>query len=126
MRRVRWWLLLVPAVMSGCSGQIPGPKIDAAAATERAFEEYDLNKDGFLDARELERCPGLKSCLAHFDKNRDGRLSRDELEAGLAAYKESQAGLLAVICHVTLDGQPLKDATVVLEPESFLDSIEPA
>jgi hypothetical protein len=43
------------------------------------------------------------------------------------AWKAMQSGMTIVPCRVTLDGQPLVDATVTLEPETFLgDEMKPA
>jgi len=111
-------VLVILAV--GCSRPIDVPPIDPADVTSRALAEYDLNKDGFLDAAELERCPGLKTALSRFDKDRDGRFSRAELQEYFEEWAKSKTGLHQVLCKVTLDGQPLAGATVTLEPEAFL------
>src|SRR5262249_41623044 len=88
-----------------------------------ALVEYDRNGDGFLDAAEIERCPALKSCLKTLDKNKDGRLSADEIAARVTEYKESRIGLLTVSCQVTLDGAPLAGAAVEFVPEKFLGPV---
>jgi hypothetical protein len=91
------------------------------------MSEFDANHDGFLDSKELVRCPGLKSVLAKWDKNKDGRLSAEEIEEGLAFLQEVNAGLMNVVCKVTLNDVPLEGATITLEPESFLSThIKPA
>jgi len=121
------FVLLLLLLGWGCTRKLETPQFDAQAISARAMTDYDLNKDGFLDAKELERCPGLKSCLKRLDRDGDGRLSRAELEEGLAAYGESRLALVEVMCKVTLGGQPLAGASVVLEPESFMgESIKPA
>ena len=102
-------------------------RIDAKEASARAMAEYDSNRDGYLDVTELERCPGLKSVLAPFDRDKDGRLSQAEIEEGLTSIQDGQVVLAEVTCKVTLDGKPLAGASVVVEPESFLQSyIKPA
>jgi hypothetical protein len=89
--------------------------------------EYDTNRDGYLDPKELERCPGLNSCWKSLDTDGDGRLSASEIEDRLVTYRDSRIGIIAVICKVELDGGPLSGATVTMKPESFLgDSIKPA
>jgi hypothetical protein len=119
--------VLLPLFGGGCTGKLEAPKLDADAISARAMKEYDVNKDGFLDAQELERCPGLKSCLKRFDSNNDGRLSEAELRAGLAEYVESGVALTDVTCKVTVGDQPLVGAAVLLDPEAFMaDSIKPA
>jgi hypothetical protein len=115
--------LLVPA----CATRIEPPPFDPQAAGARALADYDRNKDGFLDARELERCPGLKSRLARLDTDRDGRLSQEEIEKLLEGYQGSGIGLMEVVCRVTLGGKPLAGAEVALEPEPFMgDGARPA
>src|SRR5438876_481057 len=61
-------------VLVGCSGgpsAVHAPTLSPEEAGRQALAEYDTNKDGFLDAKELERCPALKSSLKAIDKNRD-------------------------------------------------------
>jgi len=116
-------------VIAGCSNPDVSkpPSISPREAASQALAEYDANKDGFLDAGELERCPGLKNALKRNDTNKDGRFSREELEEYFAGYVKSGIGSQTVVCKVTLDDQPLSGATVVLEPETFLgDSVKPA
>ena len=114
--------------LGGCSrkrGDVT--HFDAAQAAAAAMAAYDSNHDGYLDAKELERCPGLKSVLDQFDKDKDRRLSQAEIEEGLAAMQEHLIDLTDVTCKVTLDKRPLVGASVVLEPESFLQaSLKPA
>jgi hypothetical protein len=119
-------VLLVP--VAGCSRSVgETTDIDVKRAAAKAMAEYDVNGDGHLDAKELERCPGLKSALPRFDRDCDGRLSRAEIEEGLAAIQQNQFGLTEVMCRFTLNRQPLAGANVVLEPESFLQPyIKPA
>jgi len=120
-------LLLLPLLGWGCGQRIGAPRLNVSSISERALNEYDTNKDGFLDTKELERCPGLKSCLTRFDHDKDGRLSKTELEEGLAEFTVSGAGLTEVLCKVTFDGKPLAGASVTLEPEAFMgDSIKSA
>jgi hypothetical protein len=124
----RAWLLLVAlAIAAGCSQRVEVPQINAREVAACALAEYDTNKDGYLDAGELQRCPGLQSALKRFDRDKDGRFSQSELEAYFATYVDSKIGLQALSCRFTLDDQPLVGATVVLEPESFMGrNIKPA
>src|SRR3954452_20544813 len=115
-----WLLLLLPPLAVACSKQVAIPPLDPKDVAAKALDEYDANKDGFLDAKELERCPGLKTALLRFDKDKDGRFSRGELEEYFALWVESKTGLQQVFCRVTLDGQPLSGANVLLEPEAFM------
>jgi hypothetical protein len=114
---------------AGCGSRGSGsvPRFSPGEASQAALAEYDANKDGFLDAKELERCPALKRALKAFDKNGDGRLSADEIAERLARYQQSKVGLMPVTCQVSLDGRALEGATVTFEPEKFLGpSFKPA
>ena len=44
----------------GCGNSVPPrvlPDLPDASAASKAMELYDTNHDGFLDAKELEKCP---------------------------------------------------------------------
>jgi len=129
MVKRRWLLLLVlPLSAGGCSRHIEETHLDAKGVAAKAMEQYDTNRDGVLDAQELKRCPGLEACAKRIHRsNKDPRLTQDELEQVLAEYVEGRTGIMALVCHVTLDGEALPGAEVVLEPEAFLgDSVKPS
>jgi hypothetical protein len=76
---------------------------------------------------ELEKTPSLKAALQNLDKNGDKGVSADEVAERVNAWKDMESGMTSVRCRVTLDGQPLGDAKVTFEPESFLgDEIKAA
>ena len=110
------------ALLTGCndSRRIEPPAFDADSAANKAFADYDKNRDGFLDAKELESCPALQGALKRLDKDGDGRLSRAELLARLEEFEDSRVGLYVTTVKVQLDGKPLAGATVELEPEPFM------
>src|SRR5947209_3938200 len=84
-------LAVVLGLALGCSTRRVTPsRVSAADAAAKALAQYDTNKDGFLDAAELERCPGLKNALKRHDTNKDGRFSREELEEYFGTYAKSQ------------------------------------
>jgi hypothetical protein len=103
------------------------PSVSPQEAASAAMAEYDTNKDGFLDLKELERCPALKNSLKKIDTNGDGRLSADEIAERIASFQETRTGLIAVPCRVLLDNAPLPGATVTLLPEKFMGTeVKPA
>jgi hypothetical protein len=111
-------LLLLAAGCSGGDNQAP-PSLDPPQAASQALADYDTNKDGALDAKELEKCPGLQGALKKIDKNNDGRLSADEIAERLQLFQ--RVGLLtSARVEVTLDGAPLGQAKVTLVPEKFM------
>jgi hypothetical protein len=121
-------LSLLLAALAGCSGdRIRAPGLDPKAVADAAIAEYDTNKDGYLDPKELERCPGLNCCWKNLDTDGDGRLSAAEIEKRVALYRDSKIALIVVVCAVELDDGPLGGAAVTMKPESFLGSrIKPA
>jgi hypothetical protein len=96
------------------------PAIDASSAGKLAMEMYDKNNDGNVAGDELENAPALKAALPRLDTNGDGGVSADEVASRVQAWKDMQSGMTGVHMHFTLDGQPLTDAKVTLEPEAFL------
>lgn len=124
----RWAVLAAAVLAAGCSGGggPTGPQISPREAADQALSEFDANKDGALDAKELEACPGLQSGMKQADKNSDGRLTADEILDRLTLFQ--QQGMQAdVSAEVTLDGRPLAGATVTLVPEKFMGSgVKPA
>jgi hypothetical protein len=122
-------LCLASSLLPGCSGgdQLTLPTYAPDESAKQAMAEYDSNHDGFLDAKELERCPALKSNWDSIDTDGNQRLSAEEIAARIQVYKDSQVALKATACHVHLDGKPLQGATVIYMPEKFMgSSIRPA
>jgi hypothetical protein len=109
--------------VAGCSrgpARVLPPKINPSSAASAAMAKYDTDKNGFLDAKELEKAPALQSALKRIDTNGDGKISAEEIAARITKWQDSKLGLASVMARVTLDGQPLEDATVTFVPEEFL------
>jgi len=125
---LRWLFLGVLALLvAGCSGGKQGSvQISPREAADQALAEYDANKDGALDAKELEACPGMLSALKRADKDNNGRLTADEIADRLTLFQ--QQGMQSdVSVEVMLDGRPVVGATVTLVPEKFMgQSVKPA
>jgi hypothetical protein len=96
------------------------PSFSPEDVARKALAEYDTNGDGFLDARELERCPALRSALKELDKNKDGRISADEIAERLTAFQATNIGMIGLPARVMLNGTALEGATVTLKPEKFM------
>jgi len=114
----------------GCSGAPAGiaqPKLDPAAAAQRAFTEYDANGDKKLSKEELKACWGLLSAFDRCDQDGDGSISTDELTSTLQEIQKQGAAIVAISCVVKHNDQPLEGATVTFVPEEFLGAaIKPA
>jgi EF hand len=105
---------------AGCSGGGQGgAPVSPRNAANQCLAEYDANKDGALDAKELEACPALLVALKRVDANKDGRLTADEIADRLSFFQK-QGIQMDVSVEVTLDGRFLDGATVTLEPEKFM------
>jgi hypothetical protein len=123
IRRRTLLLIASVIVLCGCSGgSLPRvyPDKPDSRAGERAIELYDANKDGFLDAKELEKVPGLKAAMQKVDADKDGKISAAEISARIKSWADSKLGRMGVSCIVTHNGRPLAGATVKFLPEAFL------
>lgn len=116
-------LVTVLLASGGCSGGPPRtlpPEIDADAAAQQAIAMYDTNGDGAISGKELDKCPGIKDALEHYDIKHDGKVTAAAIAARIRKWQESKMGITATKVRVLLDGQPLEGATVTFEPEPFL------
>lgn len=102
----------------GASSAIPD-RIDAQQASKMALEEYDENGDGLIKGKELDKSLALKDALGRIDSNNDKAISAEELASRLDAYKTHSA-FVAGGLELKLGPNPVKEATVVLEPEAFM------
>ena len=128
---MRSFVCTFPVLLAAGCGSSGTPEVqaqaayDPAALTAAAFAEYDRDKNGFLEGAELDACPALKGSLVGIDTNRDGKISKAELQARFEAYKVANAGSVAVAVTITLDGAPLSDATVQFVPEACMGGAIP-
>ena len=115
--------MVITLLLGGCSGRPPRLKQLTLVPTEaasQAMKAYDSDADGKIDKSELESSPSLKAAMAQFDGDGDGTLTEEEIKARLEGWLENRSALFPIPCTVLRRGQPLADATVVLEPEPFL------
>src|SRR6266545_2189677 len=69
-------LLLAAALATDVDGQ--QPKKEGRIDPAKLIEQYDKNKDGFIDRDEAPEM--LKNRFDQIDANKDGKLSKDELQ----------------------------------------------
>jgi len=96
------------------------PRLSPSRVARRAMKQYDANKDGKIDRRELGKCPTLKSAVEMIDKNGDGVVTAGEIADRVQDWLDSKLGRMCFACTVTLDGKPLQGALVRFVPERFL------
>jgi hypothetical protein len=107
----------------GCGNSLPPrivPDLPDASAASKALELYDTNHDGFLDAEELEKVPGLRAAIKQVDTNKDGKISAQEIAERIKYWADSRTARTPVRCRVTRNGQSLAGAKVAFVPEKFL------
>jgi hypothetical protein len=115
--------LAILLLLSGCGRGTPPrvyPDKPDANAPQRAIELYDANKDGFLDAKELDKAPGLQAAMQQIDTKRQGKISAADISARLQAWADSKVGRMSLSYVVLHNGVPLEGATVKFVPEKFL------
>ncbi len=115
--------IVLLGTLLGCSGgptAVEIPSFDPEGAAEQALATYDTDKDGFVAGEELEMAPGLNAAIKNFDIDGDGKVSRQEVAERVRTWEKMSIGLMNLNCSVTLDGQPLENATVTFDPEEFL------
>jgi hypothetical protein len=113
---------VVVPFLAGCSAgsvsDAPQATYDAAGISQAALNNVDRNKNGQIEGAELDASPALKSALPAIDKNNDRSLSASEIQQRVEQY--AKLGTISLSCTVTLDGQPLSEATVSFEPEPYM------
>ncbi|QDT69447.1 EF hand [Planctomycetes bacterium MalM25] len=114
-------LVLLAAVGCGSGPAAPRlPSVDANSAASDAMRLYDRNGDGTLDADERVASPALAKAARSIDSDGNGSIDQREICAYIESWKESGTALVDVIAEVVLDGAPLTDAELIVEPEPFL------
>ena len=123
------WLVAASLLLStGCSSsqkRVSQPEYSSSPGAA-ALAAYDSNSDDVISNDELDQVPALKASISAVDTDKNGRISAQEIDDRVNAWKESRIGKMAAICEVTLDGKPLANAEVVLEPEPFVGSNLPS
>jgi len=112
------------------------PRLSPAEAGAAAMAAFDTNKDGNLDAKELEKCPALRERkpdgtfggpIPTVDKDGDGKITAEEIATRLREYESRKVALVGVSCQVANENLPLTGATVTFTPEAFMGtSVKPA
>jgi hypothetical protein len=113
---------LACTVSIGCSGnavRLAAPSVDRGAA-RAAIEMYDTNRDGAIADEELDNCPAIAAARTRVDLNADGRITADEIEHRIDAWRQSRIALMPVIVSVRTNGRRIEEAQVKFVPESWL------
>lgn len=132
-RRPSTALSLLGAALAavGCSNTptaVDVPPIEPETMAAAAFAAYDTSSDGYLDMSEMEACPALLDALKnHIDKDKDERVSKDELVNRFTMWAQGSVGAAYLACRITKNGAPVQGAVVKLIPDPcFQGVIQPA
>ncbi|MCA9236376.1 MAG: EF-hand domain-containing protein [Planctomycetales bacterium] len=122
--------VLLLGVSSGCSGgpsRVSAPEIDPVAASKEAIRLYDKDGDGGLSEDELQACPGIQLHRDAYDADGDKVISQEEIAAQLQKLVETRIGQTSLKINVTLNGRSLPGASITLVPEPYLgDAVKTA
>jgi EF hand domain-containing protein len=124
-------LVAASCLLFGCTNSnqptVRLPALSPDTAGQQALAELDTDKDGFLDAKELEKCPSLKSALSFVDRDGDGKISAKEIADRLRFYQERKVAIIDVSCQVMMDTSVIAGATVTFTPEKWMGpDVKPA
>jgi hypothetical protein len=118
-------------LVCGCSSgpaRVEVPRIDPAQAASAAVELYDSDNDQNISQSESTACPALAGSFKLYDTNKDGLVSKGEIESRLSAMLATGIGRMPCMCIVYAGDSmnPIEGAKVRVVPESFVaDSIQP-
>ena len=118
-----YWFAILVCVVLGCS-QLPTgparPEFDPDGAATKAIQQYDSDGNGSIDLSEAEQSPGLLAAFARIDQDGDSALSATEIADRVRYYKSAATTIVSGGVTILAGNLPLTDATVTLEPETFL------
>lgn len=119
-RKIHFTLTCFLAVFlaSGCesrSTRIAVPEIPDDLA-KSIISHFDSNRDGIISENELPQ----RSMFETFDEDSDKAITETEIAKVIDDWQLMKIGLTAFSLRFHRDGQPLVNATVTLEPYEFM------
>jgi hypothetical protein len=107
--------------------RVAAPDWDPSGLAEQIITDLDKNGDSQVGADELKAAPGLAAGARLIDVDKNGQLTREEIEARFTEYADRRIGARAHSFQISYKGRPVPDADVVFMPEPILEGlIEPA
>jgi hypothetical protein len=119
----RFSLVSTTLIFAGCMGSPPAPEFpdfDPEGSAAAALEQLDANKDGKLDAKEMEKSPGLAAAAAELDTSGDKALDAAEIAARVQSYADGAVARKMFTAQVWDNGVPIPGAEVKLVPEAYM------
>ena len=74
---------------SGSATQMPSMVPSKSETASSAFEKLDAAHDGYVTKEQAGKLSGFNAAFAQADKDKDGKLNRDEFQAAWAIYTRS-------------------------------------
>lgn len=114
------------AIWVGCNSgptKISIPIVDASAAASGAIKLADKDGDGAISKAEAVATPSLNMEFDKYDANKDGKIDAGEIESRIASWTVKRAKVVPISFYVKLDGRALEGAQVVMEPEPFMGGV---
>lgn len=128
MRHTALWLCVFASISVGCSDmplRLQQQTLNSSSVAEEFIKVYDKNGDGILSGPEIDGIPSIKSDLGQFDLDKNQLITASEIAARIDRWQTLKVALVSCSFVVKLDGKPLPDAEVTLEPEAGFASSLP-
>ena len=112
------------SLLCGCSGHAKPDAVglDPPEIAAAIIEEFDADRDGVLSKSEINASKSLsflnRNELHPLDVDQDGSVTNEEIEAKIQGFVDENR--ITVFCHVFFRGQPLQDAEIRFVPETFM------
>src|SRR5690606_36559422 len=114
----------------GCNSRpaaVKPPNYDPQSFADSILERCDSDGSGSLTEKEADQIPGLVSRWSRYDTDKDGAITRSELESRVQEWVDRGDGIASINCVVRLKNRQIGDVQVKLIPdESLADVIHPA
>ena len=124
--RFTFLLLSIVALPSLGCGDAPSRlqqlTFSSSSAAAAAIKSYDKDGDSSLNEAELAVIASIANDLAQFDLDNNKAVSQSENQQRFDEWQEMKVALVPCSFVVKVDGKPLADAEVRLEPEEFLSA----
>ena len=115
--------LLCTACSKPAEQLVKATSYDTETVVSSLMSRCDANGDGDLERSEVDKCLALKHAFNFYDKNKDGRISREELSARLNQH----SGVTVPLgCQVNVAGQPAKGCKIIFTPDESFPHLKPA
>ena len=112
-------MIFVVGCFSRGGKRVEPPALNPDTAGTEAMNLYDKNKDGVIKGDELDASPALKACYAWLNKSGNGITAKDIADR-IREWQETKTGLTLQAINIQYGGKPVESGTVTLTPEAFL------